>query len=73
MIIEDEWTEEISTIDVPLPRHRFDRKDDKLNDKSPFDLLQLFLPLDQMEEFVQYTNNAAPQDWKHTSINAGHG
>src|SRR5690242_4468906 len=35
---------------------------------SNLDLLQLFLPSRIINEFVQHTNNAAPHDWRHTTI-----
>jgi len=69
MAVEDDWTEKISAVDVPLPSLRFDRRRTEFASHSPLELLRLFLPPDQMEEFAAFTNAAAPEDWPKTSVN----
>jgi hypothetical protein len=64
---KEEWTGNLHDIDAPLPRFRHPRQQQLPADASPFDLLQLFLPIDLMEEFAQHTNTAAPHGWRHTT------
>ena len=64
---EAEWTSMLHDIAVPLPHLRHQRQPPLPADASPFDLLQLFLPQQLMEEFAQHTNDAAPHDWRPTT------
>ena len=63
---QEEWVGHLHAIDVPLPRFR-PRQQPHPADASPFDLLQLFLPISLMEKFAHHTNAAAPRDWRHTT------
>jgi hypothetical protein len=63
---EAEWTSELHAIDVPLPRLRHERQP-ALDEDTPLQLLQRFLPPTLMEEFAQHTNAAAPHDWRPAS------
>jgi hypothetical protein len=63
----DGWSTELRDIDIPLPRFRHLQNRPPSADSSPFTLLHLFLPLQQMEEFAQHTNAAAPHDWRRTT------
>ena len=64
---QGEWESQLHDIDVPLPRFRRPRQQSHPADASPLDLLQLFLPINLMEEFAHHTNAAAPRDWRHTT------
>lgn len=66
---EEEWTEHIHPVEIPLPRFRATHQPLPSAEATPLELLQLFLSPKLMEEFVQYTNAAAPQDWKPTTVN----
>jgi hypothetical protein len=65
--LNDGWTRNLHNIDVPLPRLRHLQNKPPPSHTTPMQLLQHFLPHHLMEEFAQYTNTAAPHDWKHTS------
>lgn len=65
--VGEEWTRELHDIAVPLPRLRHPHQQPPPADASPFELLQLFLPQQLMEEFAQHTNAAAPHDWRPTT------
>jgi hypothetical protein len=64
---KEEWTSELHAIDVPLPRLRREHRRQPPADSTPLDLLQLFLPIDLMEEFARHTNATAPHDWRPTT------
>ena len=64
---KEEWTSHLHDIEVPLPRFRHPRQQHPPADSSPFDLLQLFLPNNLMEEFAHHTNATAPHDWRYTT------
>lgn len=64
---EEEWREDIQQVHIPLPRSRRPHQQPLPDATTPFELLQLFLPQDLMEEFVRHTNAAAPRDWKPIS------
>jgi hypothetical protein len=49
---EEEWTEKITAVDIPLPRLRTSHQPHSNEDLSPFQLLQLFLSPELMEEFA---------------------
>jgi Transposase IS4 len=61
------WSAELRDIEVPLPRLRHLQNRPPPAGATPLQLLQHFLPLQLMEEFAQHTNDAAPQDWRHTT------
>jgi hypothetical protein len=63
---EEEWTSNLHVIDVPLPRLRHERQP-ALDEDTPLQLLQRFLPPALMEEFAQHTNTAAPHGWRPTT------
>lgn len=64
---QDEWSTELNNIDIPLPRLRHLQNKPPPTNITPLQLLQYFLSQQLIEEFVKYTNDAAPQQWKHTS------
>ena len=64
---KEEWVSRLHDIAVPPPRLRSHHQQPPSADASPFDLLQLFLPINLMEEFAHHTNTAAPRDWRHTT------
>jgi hypothetical protein len=64
---KEEWTSELHATDVPLPRLRREHRRQPPADSTPLDLLQLFLPIDLMEEFARHTNSTAPHDWRPTT------
>lgn len=64
---KEEWSAELHDITVPLPRLRHLQNRPPAANTTPFLLLQYFLPQQLMEEFAQYTNDAAPHDWRHTT------
>lgn len=67
MRVEETWTEKITPVDIPLPRLRTSHQPHSNEDLSPFQLLQLFLPQNLMEEFAAHTNAAAGIDWPATT------
>jgi len=64
---KEEWGSHLHDINVLLPRFRPPHQQPPPADTSPFELLQLFLPMDLMEEFAHHTNAAAPHDWRCTT------
>ena len=65
---KEEWTSELHAIIEPLSRFRHPhQRYPPSPDLSPIDLLQLFLPIDPMEEFADHTNAATPRDWRPTT------
>jgi hypothetical protein len=65
---EEKWTSNLHNIKVELPRLRVPHKTKVSSHTSVFELLQLFLPKRLMQEFAHHTNNAAPHDWRSTTI-----
>jgi len=65
---QEEWSAELHDIEVPLPRLRHLQNRPPPADASTLDLLRYFLPRQLMEEFAQHTNDAAPHDWRHTTV-----
>jgi hypothetical protein len=61
------WSASLHHIEVPLPRLRHLQNKPPSSNITPFQLLQHFLPKQLMEEFSQYTNDAAPHTWTHTT------
>jgi len=68
MQMEDEWTANITAVDIPLPRLRSQHRTIPSADTSAMELLQLFLSPPLIREFVQHTNAAAPNDWRQTTV-----
>jgi Transposase IS4 len=64
---KDGWSTELHNIDIPLPRLRHLQNKPPPSNTTPFQILQYFLSQQLMEEFVQHTNDAAPNNWKHTT------
>ena len=64
---QDGWSTELHDIEVPLPRLRHLQNRPPPANSTPLRLLQHFLPQQLMNEFAQYTNAAAPHDWRHTT------
>lgn len=65
---QEEWSAELHDIEVPLPRWRHLQNRPPPAVASTLDLLRYFLPRQLMEEFAQHTNDAAPHDWRHTTV-----
>lgn len=63
----DGWFSQLHDIDIPLPRLRHLQNHPPSSGITPMQLLQYFLPTQLMQEFAQYTNDAAPRDWPHTT------
>ena len=49
MHVEEEWTDKITAVEVPLPRLRTSHQRHSNEDLSPFQLVQLFLSQELME------------------------
>ena len=63
---EEEWTSDVQSVDVPLPRLRPVQQAAPAAE-TPFSLLQRFLSPALMEEFAAHTNAAAPHGWRLTT------
>jgi hypothetical protein len=64
---KEEWTSNLHDIKVELPRLRVPHRKEPPDYASILDLLQLFLPPSLIQQFAQYTNAAAPHDWRPTT------
>jgi len=64
---KEEWSTHLHAIHLDPPRLRSGHPQHIPLNSTPLQLLQLFLPSQLIEEFVNHTNVAAPFGWRNTS------
>jgi hypothetical protein len=68
---KEEWSTHLHDIHLDPPRLRsyvHGQPKQIPPHSTPLQLLQLFLPPQLIQEFVNHTNAAAPFDWRHTTV-----